>query len=61
MLFAYVDNRDTVNFVVCCHDSIIPLVHYDNMPMQYITIFNGCKNDNFHIKINIFPIFALPR
>ena len=23
--------------------------HYENMPMQYLAIFHGCKNDNFQI------------
>ena len=31
----------------------------DNMPMQYIVIFHGCKNDNFQMKnSDIFLIFA---
>ena len=29
------------------------------MPMQYTTIFHGCKNDNFQMKnSDIFLIFA---
>ena len=33
--------------------------HYANMPMQYIAIFHGCKNDNFQMKnCDIFLIFA---
>ena len=34
-------------------------LHYNNTPMQYTVIFNGCKNDNFQMKIfDIFLIFA---
>ena len=37
-------------------------LHYENMPMQYIAIFYGCKNDNFQMKIFvIFLIFASVR
>ena len=33
--------------------------HYDNTPMQYTAIFNGCKNDNFQMKnCDIFLLFA---
>ena len=33
--------------------------HYENTPMQYIYIFFGCQNENFHWKkIDIFFIFA---
>ena len=33
--------------------------HYANMPMLYITIFRGCKNDNFQMKnCDILLIFA---
>ena len=33
--------------------------HYANMSVQYTAIFNGCKNDNFQMKIfDIFLIFA---
>ena len=33
--------------------------HYENTPMQYMAIFNGCKIDNFHMKnCDIFLIFA---
>ena len=36
-----------------------PLRHYENMPIQYLTIFHGCKNDNFQMKnCDIFLIFA---
>ena len=32
-------------------------VYYENTPMQYTTIFHGCKNDNFQMKIlDIFLI-----
>ena len=35
--------------------------HYENTPMQYTTIFHGCKNDNFQsIFLTIF-IFLLKR
>ena len=30
--------------------------NYDNTPMQYTTIFHGCKNDNFQMK-KIFHVF----
>ena len=34
--------------------------HYENMPMQYIVIFHGYKNNYFQIKnYSIFHIFAL--
>ena len=34
-------------------------LHYENMPMQYLAIFHGCKNDNFQMKyFDIFLIFA---
>ena len=33
--------------------------HYGNMPMQYIAIFHGCKNDNFQMKnCDVILIFA---
>ena len=33
--------------------------HYESMPMQYTSIFHGCKNDNFQMKnCDIFLIFA---
>ena len=33
--------------------------HYENMPMQYSAISQGCKNDNFQMKkCYIFLIFA---
>ena len=33
--------------------------HYANTPMQYTTIFHGCKNENVQMKnCNIFLIFA---
>ena len=33
--------------------------HYDSMPMQYLTIFDGCTNNNFQMKkVDIFLIFA---
>ena len=35
------------------------LVHYENMPIQYLAIFHGCKNENFQMeKVDIFLIFA---
>ena len=34
-------------------------IHYINVPMQYTTIFHGCKNDNFQLKLlDYFHIFA---
>ena len=33
--------------------------HYENTPMQYTSIFHGCKNDKFQVNfLNIFLIFA---
>ena len=33
--------------------------HYANMSVQYHTIFHGCKNDNFQMKMfDYFHIFA---
>ena len=35
------------------------LLHYANMSVQYTAIFQGCKNDNFQMKIfDFFLIFA---
>ena len=35
------------------------LGHYENTPMLYTVIFQGCKKDNFHMKkSDIFLIFA---
>ena len=31
--------------------------HYENMPMQYTAIFQGCKNNNFQIKTVMFSYF----
>ena len=32
--------------------------HYENMPMQYITIFHSCKNDKFQMKnCDVFLLF----
>ena len=34
-------------------------IHYANTPMQYTTIFHGCKNFDFQMKsFNIFLTFA---
>ena len=33
--------------------------HYDNTPMQYSTIFNGCINDEFQFKGFDLFIFLL--
>ena len=33
-------------------------IHYDNTPMQCTVNFNGCKNDNF--KLKMFDIFSSP-
>ena len=42
-----------------CVTTLDNLRHYENMPMQYLAIFYGCKNDNFQMKnCNIFLIFA---
>ena len=32
------------------HDEENLLYHYENMPMQYITIFHSSKNDNLQMK-----------
>ena len=33
--------------------------HYANMPMEYSSIFHGCKNNNFQMKnCDLFLIFA---
>ena len=33
--------------------------HYANTPRQYTAKFDGCQNDNFHMKnYDIFLIFA---
>ena len=33
--------------------------HFENMPMQYITNFRSCKNDNFQMKnTDVFFFFA---
>ena len=38
---------------------VIKFFHYANTPMQYTTIFHGCKNVHFQMKFfNIFLIFA---
>ena len=37
----------------------VALIHYENTPMQYTAIFDGCKNHNFQIKnCDNFLIFA---
>ena len=34
-------------------------VHYENMPIKYTAIFEGCRNDNFQMKnCDMFFIFA---
>ena len=34
-------------------------IHYENMSMQYMAIFNGCEYSNFQMKKNgFFLIFA---
>ena len=35
---------------------VIILEHYENMPMQYIAIFHGCKIDNFQMIKLIFLV-----
>ena len=35
------------------------IAHYENMPMQYITIFHVCKDHNFQIKIAILFLVLL--
>ena len=36
-----------------------PTKHYENTPIQYTVIFNGCKNDYFQMKnYDIFLIFV---
>ena len=42
--------------VVSCQNVSL---HYENMPMQPIEIFFGCKNENFQLKnVDLFLIFA---
>ena len=42
-----------------CQFGVFILYHYENMPMQYLAIFHGCKIDNFQMKnYDIFLIFA---
>ena len=37
----------------------VPVMHYENTPMQYLAIFHGSKNDNFQMKnCDIFLTFA---
>ena len=38
----------------------LSLIHYDNTPIQYTVIFQGCKNDYFQMKKkeDSFLIFA---
>ena len=39
---------------------LVHICHYENMPIQNIVIFHGCKNDNFQMKnCDIFLIFAV--
>ena len=41
------------------YQNIMQSSHYENMPMQYTTIFHGGKNHNFQVKhCDIFLIFA---
>ena len=58
----FVPNRVSTNlWTVCVHDVNItlPRMHYENTPMQYTAIFNGCKNDNFQLNFfDYFHIFA---
>ena len=43
----------------CCVFSGPSIGHYENMPMQYLAIFHGCKNNNFQMKnCDSFLIFA---
>ena len=38
---------------------VVELLHYENIPMQYLVYFHGCKIDNFQMKnCDIFLIFA---
>ena len=38
---------------------VLNVRHYANMPMQYVALFKGCKNDNFQvIFLIIFLTFA---
>ena len=38
---------------------VFSAIHYENMPIQYTTIFQGCKNGNFQMKkCDMFLIFA---
>ena len=56
----HVQMRLLINIFFCLkrHFNISSFHNY-NMPMQYTVNFNGCKNDNFLLKILIFfLIFA---
>ena len=38
---------------------VFTTLHYENMPMQYLAIFHGCKKENFQMKkVDIFHIFS---
>ena len=46
-------------FVIVSFTLLSFFPHYENMPMQYTAIFQGCKNYNFLMtKCYIFLIFA---
>ena len=36
-------------------------IHYDNTPMQYTAIFDGCTHGNFQMKNVIFLVYAQDR
>ena len=53
------DSKENILFEATKTHTIAYTCHYENTPMQYTTIFHGCKNDNFQMtKVDNF-IFAL--
>ena len=41
------------------HEKAAFIYNNDNMPVQYTVNFNGCKNNNFQLKIiDFFLVFA---
>ena len=49
--FSFVFQLLTVWYLRDSQGSLSDVTHYDNIPMQYTAIFNGCKNGNFQIVI----------
>ena len=51
--------RDETNKITCALGEVSEQrKHYENTPMQYTAIFQGCKNDNFQFYLfDYFHIF----